>query len=164
MPRQHSTHSVPDVVTGVPQERQRGGSRRSMAEAANRFNAGTSAGLGIDYFEARRAGSVNQVAACRQNNYIVITQLWKGATAMKTALVRIGNSQGIRIPKAIIDQCGLEAEVEMSVRGDTVVIAPARKPRAGWAEAYRRMAHAGDDKLLIPDDLPNEFDEKIWRW
>jgi antitoxin MazE len=83
---------------------------------------------------------------------------------MKTSLVRIGNSQGVRIPKAIIEQCGLTAEVDLSVKGGAVVIAASRKPRAGWAEAFKRMAEAGDDALLIPDDLPNEFDEKEWTW
>jgi antitoxin MazE len=83
---------------------------------------------------------------------------------MKTSLVRIGNSHGVRIPKAVIDQCGLKREVDMTVKGDTIVIAPARKPRAGWAEAFKRMAEAGDDALLIPDTLSNEFDDKEWRW
>jgi antitoxin MazE len=83
---------------------------------------------------------------------------------MKTALVRIGNSQGVRIPKAIIDQCGLRNEVEMTVAGETIMIAPIRKPRADWADSFKRMAKRGDDAPLIPDGLPNEFDEKEWRW
>jgi antitoxin MazE len=54
--------------------------------------------------------------------------------------------------------------VEMNVKDNTIVIAPARKPRAGWAEAFKRMAEAGDDAPLLPDDLPNAFDETNWRW
>lgn len=46
---------------------------------------------------------------------------------MKAALVPIGNSQGIRIPKAILDQCGLSGEVEMTVEGEALVIRPSRK-------------------------------------
>lgn len=83
---------------------------------------------------------------------------------MKTSLIRIGNSQGVRIPKAIIDQCGLKDDVELRVRGGTVIIAPSRKPRAGWAAEFKRMAETGDDAPLLPDRLSNEFDEKEWRW
>lgn len=83
---------------------------------------------------------------------------------MKTSLVRIGNSHGVRIPKAVIDQCGLKREVDMTVKGDTIVIAPARRPRAGWAEAFERMAQVSDDALLIPDAVANQFDDKEWRW
>jgi antitoxin MazE len=83
---------------------------------------------------------------------------------VKTSLVRIGNSHGVRIPKAVIEQCGLTSDVEMDVKDNTIVITPARKPRAGWAEAFKRMAEAGDDAPLLPDDLANAFDETNWRW
>ena len=42
---------------------------------------------------------------------------------MKTRLVRIGNSRGVRLPKAIIAQAGLTEEVELDVRDGTVIIA-----------------------------------------
>ena len=83
---------------------------------------------------------------------------------MKTSLIRIGNSHGVRIPKAVIEQCGLKNEVDMAVKNGAVVIAPARKPRAGWAEAFKRMGEAGDDGPLIPDELRNEFDNTEWTW
>jgi len=83
---------------------------------------------------------------------------------MKTSLIRIGNSQGVRIPKAIVEQCGLGEEVDMSVKGGAVVIAAARKPRAGWAEAFKRMADSGDDAPLIPDNPRNRFDDTEWTW
>ena len=83
---------------------------------------------------------------------------------MKTSLVRIGNSQGIRIPKAIIDQCGFEGEVEIAVKDRRLVIAAARVPRSGWSDAFRAMALAGDDELLLPDNLENEFDRTEWEW
>jgi antitoxin MazE len=83
---------------------------------------------------------------------------------VKTTLIRIGNSQGVRIPKSVIEQCGLEREVEMSVRGDTILIAPARPPRAGWDDAFKRMRKAGDDALATDDALPNAFDREEWSW
>ncbi len=83
---------------------------------------------------------------------------------MKTRIVQIGNSKGVRIPKPLLDQSGLEGEVEIQVRQDSLVIRPGHKPRAGWSKAFREMAQAGDDKLL--DDVPNlsSFDQDDWEW
>jgi antitoxin MazE len=48
---------------------------------------------------------------------------------MRTELVRIGNSRGIRIPKPLIQQCGLGDTVELRVENDCLVIAPERRLR-----------------------------------
>jgi antitoxin MazE len=77
---------------------------------------------------------------------------------MKARIVRIGNSQGIRIPKPLLDQTGLSGEVEIDAQDDTLIIRPARRPRAGWAAAFREMAHRGDDTLL-DDDTPGPDEE-----
>ena len=82
---------------------------------------------------------------------------------MKAQIVRIGNSRGVRLPKAIIEQAGLTEEVDLEVRGNTVVIAATRKPRAGWADAARALAAAGDGGLLDPETRTH-FDESEWRW
>lgn len=71
---------------------------------------------------------------------------------MKTRIVRIGNSQGIRIPKPLLESAGLQGEVDLSSRPGGLLIRPARSPRAGWAEAFQEMAKRGDDTLLA--DLP----------
>lgn len=82
---------------------------------------------------------------------------------MKTKLVRIGNSRGVRIPRPLIEQAGLEDEVELHVTESRIVIEAVRQPRAGWAEAARRLRERGDGGLL--DDLtPTEFDETEWSW
>ncbi|MGO9467754.1 MAG: AbrB/MazE/SpoVT family DNA-binding domain-containing protein [Isosphaeraceae bacterium] len=67
---------------------------------------------------------------------------------MKTRIVRIGNSQGIRIPKPLLEQAGLSGEVEMIARDDSLIIRPARRPREGWTAAFQEMARRGDDGLL----------------
>ena len=51
---------------------------------------------------------------------------------MKTELVRIGNSRGVRIPKPFIEQCGLGETVELRVANDCLIISPgASHARAG---------------------------------
>jgi antitoxin MazE len=67
---------------------------------------------------------------------------------MKTRIVRIGNSQGIRIPKSLLEQTGLQGEVEILVESDSLVIRRARKPREGWDAAFQEMARRGDDALI----------------
>ncbi len=86
------------------------------------------------------------------------------ADAISAKIVRIGNSQGIRIPKPVLEQVGIEDEVEMVVEPGEIRIRPKRHPRAGWAEQFAAMAANGDDALLLPDDLTNEFDEEEWEW
>jgi antitoxin MazE len=84
---------------------------------------------------------------------------------MKTRIVPIGNSQGIRIPKPLLEQTGLSGEVEIVAEDDALVIRPARKPRASWAAAFQEMARRGDDALL-DDAVPglSSWDEDEWEW
>ena len=84
---------------------------------------------------------------------------------MKTQLVKIGNSRGIRLPKSVIEHIGLKREVELEVQSDRIIIRKAGHPRAGWAEAFRAMAARGDDKL-IDGELPplTSFDTEEWEW
>ncbi|MGA7632634.1 MAG: AbrB/MazE/SpoVT family DNA-binding domain-containing protein [Terriglobales bacterium] len=79
---------------------------------------------------------------------------------MKTELVRIGNSRGIRIPKPFIELCGLGETVELKVANDCLIISPGRQPRQGWDEAFRASGSGVDDELMGR----NEFDHKEWRW
>jgi antitoxin MazE len=71
---------------------------------------------------------------------------------MKTRIVPIGNSRGVRIPKTLLDQTGLSGEVEISAEDDALVIRQARKPRDGWAAAFEEMARSGDDVMI--DEAP----------
>ena len=82
---------------------------------------------------------------------------------MKTRIVRIGNSRGVRIPKPLLEQAGLSEEVEISVRDGSLVITSAARPRAGWEEALREMARRGDDALLDPP-ASTAWDEDEWEW
>ncbi|HEV3338969.1 MAG TPA: AbrB/MazE/SpoVT family DNA-binding domain-containing protein [Pirellulales bacterium] len=82
---------------------------------------------------------------------------------MKTRLIRIGNSKGVRIPKALIEQSGLRDEVELVLKGNSLLIRPASKPREGWAEAFAEMSQREDD-VLIDETIATEFDRTEWQW
>lgn len=84
---------------------------------------------------------------------------------MKTRIIKIGNSQGIRIPKLLLEQSGLGEEVELEVQANRIVITPARRPREGWDEQFKAMAERGDDQLL-DGDVPSfsTWDADEWEW
>ena len=82
---------------------------------------------------------------------------------MKTRLVQIGNSRGIRLPKAVLEEAQLADEVELKTEPGCIIIRSARQPRAGWAEAARRMRDRGDDQLLDAAE-PTRFDREEWEW
>ena len=82
---------------------------------------------------------------------------------MKTSIVPIGNSKGIRIPKSILEQCDIQREVELKVEESRIIIVPVEKhPRQGWEDAFRRMSANQDDELVIPDDV--DLDAGDWEW
>jgi antitoxin MazE len=81
---------------------------------------------------------------------------------MKTELVRIGNSRGIRIPKPLIEQCRLGDTVDMRIENDCLVISAGRRPRHNWVEAFRAAGPSVHEELLL--ETSNEFDHKEWRW
>lgn len=83
---------------------------------------------------------------------------------MKVNIIPIGNSRGIRIPKAFIKECGLGDQVEVNVRDGNLVVAPAHVTRSGWEVEFERMAAAGDDRPLVPEDLVHEWDDSEWEW
>ena len=82
---------------------------------------------------------------------------------MEIELVRIGNSRGIRIPKALIEQCGLGKVVEVRVAGDRLVISARGVPRAGWGEAFERAGSSAGAELLL-EGVRNRFDGEEWEW
>jgi len=83
---------------------------------------------------------------------------------MRTELVRIGNSRGIRIPKPFIEQCGLGEAVELSIQNDCLIISPGRQPRQGWEDAFRASSDTAHDELMLETTGSNEFDREEWRW
>lgn len=83
---------------------------------------------------------------------------------MKTELVQIGNSRGIRIPKPLIEQRGLSPRVELRVQNNCLIISRERKPRQGWEEAFRATSPATQDEILLETGVTSDFDSKEWQW
>ncbi|WP_420148761.1 AbrB/MazE/SpoVT family DNA-binding domain-containing protein [Spirosoma sp.] len=75
---------------------------------------------------------------------------------MRLAVVSIGNSKGIRIPKTVLDKYQIGNSVEVEMRENELVLRSVRKPREGWEDAFKQMHENGDDRLLIPDVFADE--------
>ena len=82
---------------------------------------------------------------------------------MKIHLIRIGNSLGIRLPKAIIEQCQFKDEIDAEIEDGKLILSLPKQSRQGWDEAFKAMAHNGDDALL-DQDFSLMSDEKEWKW
>jgi len=84
---------------------------------------------------------------------------------MITKIVPIGNSRGIRIPKALLDDCGFSEEAELQPKNGTLVLRPIGTIRAGWSAAFREMADNQDDFMMHEDASSQpQFDAEEWEW
>jgi antitoxin MazE len=84
---------------------------------------------------------------------------------MKTSIVKIGNSQGIRIPKILLRQLQLTGEVELTVKHNQLVIKPGQRSRQDWDEQFRKMSERRDDRLLDKDAVSlTQWDQDEWQW
>ena len=85
--------------------------------------------------------------------------------AIQVSIRRIGNSQGIVIPKPVLAQLGLDSKAgaEMTIEDGALVLRrPASPPRTGWAEAARKIAEAGDDELVMGEFGNAQHSELVW--
>ena len=84
---------------------------------------------------------------------------------METKITKIGNSQGIIIPKAIIEQCGLKDRVNIEIKDNCIVISPQTdNPRQGWEAKIIAAGANNSDELLMEDYLEHTWDKEEWEW
>jgi len=83
---------------------------------------------------------------------------------METKLVVIGNSQGVRLPKSVIEQAGvrLEQPLRIEVRRGSIVLSPLGGVRGGWADAAAEAASSHED---LWSGLPvRQRSDDDWTW
>ncbi|MCD4742180.1 MAG: AbrB/MazE/SpoVT family DNA-binding domain-containing protein [Desulfobacteraceae bacterium] len=83
-----------------------------------------------------------------------------------TTLIRIGNSQGVRIPKAIIEQAKLEGqELVFKISDEGLTIQPVQKPRQGWKKEFDKILKIKEadpiDQEWLDAPLTNNGE---WEW
>lgn len=84
---------------------------------------------------------------------------------MRARIVKIGNSQGIRIPKPLLEQTGIMEDVELKVEKNQIIIRPVSSPRDGWDDAFKAMAKMGDDAIIDEaENISHSWDDNEWQW
>ena len=82
---------------------------------------------------------------------------------MKSTIIPIGNSKGIRIPKPFLEHCHIGKEVFLETEGDKLIIKPIiKKARENWEQSFIEMGKNRDDKLIISDNI--DLDIQGWEW
>lgn len=76
------------------------------------------------------------------------------------AIIKIGNSQGVRIPKPILQQAKLEGtEIEFKVTSEGLLLMPVNtNPRQGWSEQLE-MYDASQDEAFDQEWLDADLNE-----
>jgi antitoxin MazE len=83
-------------------------------------------------------------------------------TKISGRVVKIGNSQGIRIPKLLLEQSGIQEKVNIEARNGQILISAADSPRSDWDKAFAGMAQ---EELLQLDEVTGTvWDEEEWEW
>ena len=79
---------------------------------------------------------------------------------MKASIIRIGNSQGIILPAAILKKLNIysKSEVDISIDNFAIVIKP--KSRMGWEELFAAATKTSNSEVDTFEGLDNKFDEE----
>ena len=75
---------------------------------------------------------------------------------MKTSIIQIGNSKGLRLSKTILERYNIKDTVELILEKGRIIIKPLDQPRKGWDKAFNQMHQNNDDDLLIDDVFSDE--------
>ncbi len=83
-----------------------------------------------------------------------------------TMLTKIGNSQGIRIPKPIIKQANLQnCEIEFEVTKNGLLLKPIRKvARKNWEKNIKDFISKKAKDEAILNDMLDDSDLESWEW
>lgn len=85
-------------------------------------------------------------------------------TIVKSKIIKIGNSRGLRIPKVLLKQLNIRDEVELEIQEKQLVIRPVEKHRKGWALQFEQMAINHDDQLLDDASSLTKWGDEAWEW
>ena len=75
---------------------------------------------------------------------------------LEAKLIKIGNSQGIRLPKRIISKYGLGNLVLLEETEDGLLIHPAKSGKLSWEDTYKAMAQEEQDEWADWESIDEE--------
>jgi len=84
---------------------------------------------------------------------------------MKTSLIQIGNSKGIRIPNSLIEQYQLSGEIELIPSKSGLLITSSSRPRSNWKGIFKNSTTGQKDSDSSAwRSVLNKFDSEEWSW
>ncbi len=82
---------------------------------------------------------------------------------MKARIIQIGNSQGIRIPKVLLEEAAISGDVDLVPVEDGILIRNISKPRSDWDSAFANSSESDEDAELH-ERSAGDFESKEWQW
>jgi antitoxin MazE len=83
-------------------------------------------------------------------------------------IIHIGNSFGVRIPKAILQELGFKKNTDLvfKITENGLLISPEKKAREGWEQEFKSSKKKPKESSLLGEfsEFSNEFDKDEWRW
>lgn len=79
---------------------------------------------------------------------------------MEVPIIKIGNSEGIRLSKTLLEQYNIKDKVELILEKGRILIIPINTPRKGWESAFKEMHKNEEDLLLFQDIFEDEIPEE----
>lgn len=84
---------------------------------------------------------------------------------MNLDLIDIGNSKGIRLPKPVIEACGIDKHLQLVIEDGKIIITPLKSLRAGWNDAFKKARADKPDSVVSEfSEISNDFDQNDWTW
>jgi antitoxin MazE len=85
---------------------------------------------------------------------------------MQTTIVKIGNSQGLIIPKRLLTSLGDVKKFDMQLKDGGLLLVPSieESPRQDWEKQFAMAIHNGHKPENDIEYLDNEFDNADWTW
>ena len=117
------------------------------------------------WWVSKRMGSNGGKMHSKSNYYVITPSGVEPAHPMKirTRLIRIGNSRGIRLPKPVIEHAGIEDDVDLTLQDGRVIIEAAGHPRSDWDTQFQDADESNQDEILLPE-MESAWDDEEWEW
>ncbi len=80
---------------------------------------------------------------------------------MEIAIIKIGNSKGLRLSKTILEKYNIKEKVELILEKGQIILRPIEEPRKDWDIEFKKMRLNDDDRLLMNDVFE---DENLEEW
>lgn len=80
----------------------------------------------------------------------------------KTKIVSIGNSKGVRIPKALLEEANMVGDVVLSYEANHIVISNVKQVRDGWEASFAKTPQDDDRDLQAFRDMGYADETTDW--